>query len=176
MEGIESQPGPPKAKGTKAIPFSADNPGIFEVINPSNLSSALDIIARRPAHAISITEHSISEDNRHNIIYKLKHAGWKCDLSPLDPELKHPTGGAALLTRKPASSFSLRPRTAAFTDIISNGRVKMTGLELGLPFPIINITIYGWTGGRMDPKAAKRIDDLIRIAHEEVLQHPDVCF
>ena len=176
MEGIESQPGPPKAKGTKAIPFSADNPGIFEVINPSNLSSALDIIARRPAHAISITEHSISEDNRHNIIHKLKHAGWKCDLSPLDPELKHPTGGAALLTRKPASSFSLRPRTAAFTDIISNGRVKMTGLELGLPFPIINITIYGWTGGRVDPKAAKRTDNLIRIAHEEVLQHPDVCF
>ena len=175
-EGIEPQPGPPKPKKTKAKPFSESNPGVFEHINPSNLNSTLDIIVRRPAHAISITEHSLTDDIKSSVIHKLKHAGWKCDPSPLDPELKHRTGGAALLTRKPASSFNLKPRTQAFAEVMNNGRVKMTGLEIGLPFPVINITIYGWTGGRTDPKAARRTDDLIRISHDEVLKHPDVCF
>ncbi len=78
---------------------------------------------------------------------KLKRAGWRAELSHLDPELKHFTGGVAALTRKPAIVDLITPRSTRFAALVNSGRVQLFAVEVGLPIPLLLFVIYGWTGG-----------------------------
>ena len=80
----------------KALPFSESNTGVLEIINASHLNNILDIIVARPAHALSISEHSIPPADMATVKHRLTQAGWSSCLSSLETELKHHTVGVSV--------------------------------------------------------------------------------
>ena len=54
----------------------------------------------------------------------------------------------------------------------------MLCLDVGACTPILCFVLYGWTGGRSDPKAASRTNGLVAAIGEEAKSHPEFfcCF
>ncbi len=163
--GIQPHPGPTR--------FTASEPCVLNVLNGGSLITHFEAFIQRPAHILAISEHSVPPDERLITYERLKAANISGVLSHLDPELKHHTGGVTTLTRQPAKVDILSPRSDSMAALLASGRVQMTALDIGYSSPLLNFTIYGWTGGRQSPKAAERTDDIFRIIALELSLRPD---
>ena len=167
--GIEPNPGPNPLVKTLGC--------LISVFNLGSLITNFENFSKAPGHVLAFSEHSVPPQDRAQARRKLGAAGLNGTFSPLDPELKHPTGGVGVVTRKPFKADHLTPRSPKLANVLQSGRLHFSALSIGMSVPILAFVVYGWTGGRQDATASARTNAIFEaILHELSLRPPCPVF
>ena len=143
-------------------------PVSLDIANPSSLDSKLDVLLRRNADYMAITEHSIPSTQQGSFHSRLNGTGCKAILSGLDPELAHHTGGVGLLHKGAFAAMPIQPFSPSCRSLMDSGRLGLFLIDIGRHLPLLIYIVYGWTGARTNARAAQRTNDIFKAILDEI--------
>ena len=138
----------------------------------TSLNSAITngVINSELSHPLLVQETSVAPNRFGDIVAQVRTLGLKILLTGTDPEMKHHTGGVAMLCPKNQVMQRVTPVTEDYKKVQKGGRLDITALPLPSGSLLTIANIYGWTNGSCNAEAAQRTNHLVSIALKE-LQH-----
>ena len=143
------------------------------VCNVSHVINNVSLIKNVVCDGMCVTEHSISRGKFPELRRRLGKQ-YKFDLSELDSEKTHNTGGTGILLKGGQFPRSAKPKCKHLAKIIDKGRVGAYVLRVSQHIFINTYIVYGHTSGEVDDVANGRTDGILSAILKDVSLREDV--
>ena len=119
----------------------------IDVINISHLFNNASLISDRDTDFYFVSEHSLKPEQYHKARIKFgKHA--KMDLTKLDPNRIHQTGGVGIIQKGKQQIIKPKPKNKVLQNIVGRDRVGMYGIRANPTSVVLVYNIYIWSHQR----------------------------
>ena len=135
---------------------------------------SIGLVTALKSSVICVQEHSAPIANVGVAKASLRKLGYSCIISPPDPEAQRPSGGTAILVKRPLSCQECAPQTKRFEQAVALGRASLAMIAIGTHTPLLVVSVYGWGSSESSDQSNRfeRTSDLLEAVSAEVRHWP----
>eukprot|EP00969_Alexandrium_andersonii_P148114 6548245-Alexandrium_andersonii.AAC.1 len=126
------------------------------------------------ADLVCFQEHSLREELQNGLIGRARSEGSSMTLSPAAIEGSKAVGGVGSLAR---SRVHLQKCSLKHQDLVAyqaKGRIQLTLVDVGCPFPVRIANVYAWTDGERSAEARRATEHLFSSLLQDLQDQPEI--